>query len=246
MMVKAVGIGQDRSPGGKFCSYQLHVPRSQPGMVARPRSADHSRRAGSAARAGRRPAGYGKSVLLSEWAGRGAARSPGCRSTRTTTTRCVLASRAGRPGPGTPGDRRAGWAPRPAAAAADLRRLVTALINDIVGNPCHPTWCSCWTTITSSPTRTCIPHSAFCFSTARVSCTSSWPAGRTRRSAWPSCGRAVSCEVRAADLRFTVDEAGELLRAALSRPTGPVRSGGTGSTHRRLGRGPATGRPFVA
>ena len=68
---------------------KLQVPRSRPELVPRRRLADRLEEGlnrGLVLVAA--PAGYGKSVLLSEWVRGKTSRPPGCPSTAATTTRC--------------------------------------------------------------------------------------------------------------------------------------------------------------
>ena len=68
---------------------KLHVPRPRPGFVPRPRLAG-ALDEGLARRLILvcAPAGSGKTALLADWPRLAAARWPGCRWTRPTTTRC--------------------------------------------------------------------------------------------------------------------------------------------------------------
>ena len=112
---------------------KLHMPAPRPGLVPRPRllaRLDEGLARGLVLVCG--PAGYGKTVLLADWARRGSGRLRGCRWTRGTTTRAGSgATRWPRwtgPAPGT-GDRVAPLLGPPAPAS--FQGLVTALINEL-------------------------------------------------------------------------------------------------------------------
>ncbi len=67
---------------------KLHLPGLRPGLVARPRLAgqlDAGLDTGLVLVCA--PAGYGKTILLADWARRGRLPPPGCRWTPPTTTR---------------------------------------------------------------------------------------------------------------------------------------------------------------
>jgi LuxR family maltose regulon positive regulatory protein len=194
---------------------KLHVPRSRLSLVARPRLAVHldeglSRGLVLVAA----PAGYGKSVLLSEWA-RGMPQPVAWLSLDEGDNdpvrfwRHVLAALdetrpgiAGRVGP------LAGPPPPPAYDA-----LVTALINDVVAEPDLPDVLLVlddYHLISSQSVHASIrfllehrpPQLRIAFA-GRSDPPLSLPRYR---------GRGELSEVRAADLRFNLDEAAELLR----------------------------------
>jgi LuxR family maltose regulon positive regulatory protein len=194
---------------------KLHVPPSRPGLVARPRLAaqlDEGLSRGLILVAA--PAGYGKSVLLSEWA-RGRGQSLAWLSLDEGDNdpvrfwRHVLAAldvprpgMAGRVGPPA-------GSPPPSAYDA----LVTALINDFMAEPDLPDVLLVlddYHVISSdsvhAPVRFLLEHRPPQLHIALAS-RSDPPLGLARYR-----GRGELGEVRASDLRFNLDEAGELLR----------------------------------
>ena len=129
---------------------KLHVPGPRPDLVPRPRLAQRlDERLAQGLVLVCAPAGYGKTVLLADWARRG--RRPAA----------WLSLDAGDNDPArfwrhavaaldrvVPGNRRAG---RPAARPAcpcRSRRLVTALINELPPSPVTARCRWCWMTIT--------------------------------------------------------------------------------------------------
>ncbi len=194
---------------------KLHVPPSRPGLVARPRLAaqlDEGLSRGLILIAA--PAGYGKSVLLSEWArGRGLPLAwlslDEGDNDPVRFWRHVLAALdvlrpgiAGRVGPPA-------GSPPPSAYDA----LVTALINDVMAEPDLPDVLLVlddYHLISSgsvhTPVRFLLEHRPPQLHIALAS-RSDPPLGLARYR-----GRGELGEVRASDLRFNLDEAGELLR----------------------------------
>ena len=196
---------------------KLHAPRSRPGLVTRPRLADLlDKGADRGLVLVAAPAGYGKSVLLSEWA-RGRAQpvawlsldagdNDPVRFWRHVLAALDLARRgiAERVGP------LAGPPPPPAYDA-----LVSALINDVVAEPDLPGMLLVfddYQLITSetvhASVRFLLEHRPPRLHIVLAS-RSDPPLGLARFRGQGELG-----EVRAADLRFTVDEAAELLRQA--------------------------------
>ena len=196
---------------------KLHVPHSRPGLVTRPRLADlldEGADRGLVLVAA--PAGYGKSVLLSQWARRrtqpvawlslDAGDNDPVRFWRHVLAAADLA-RAGiaeRVGP------LAGPPPPPVYDA-----LVSALINDVVAEPGLPGVLLVFDDyqLITSPTvhasvRFLLEHRPPQLHVVLAS-RADPPLGLARFR-----GRGELGEVRAADLRFTVDEAAELLRQA--------------------------------
>jgi ATP/maltotriose-dependent transcriptional regulator MalT len=84
----------------------LHLPRPGLGFAARHRLVE-ALEEGLARRLilACAPAGFGKTVLLADWAWRGAGRWRGCRRTWVTITRHDLAARSCGAGPGAAGNR---------------------------------------------------------------------------------------------------------------------------------------------
>jgi LuxR family transcriptional regulator, maltose regulon positive regulatory protein len=204
---------------------KLQVPRLRPGLVPRPRLAgqlDEGLNRGLILVAA--PAGYGKSVLLSEWA-RGRGQPVAWLSLDEGDNdpvrfwRHVLAALdvprpgiAGRVGPPA-------GSPPPSA----YETLVTALINDIVTEPDLPDVLLVlddYHLISSegvhAPVRFLLEHRSPQLRIALAS-RSDPPLALPRYR-----GRGELGEVRASDLRFNLDEAGELLgqvAAGLDHPT---------------------------
>ena len=196
---------------------KLHVPRSRPGLVTRPRLADlldEGADRGLVLVAA--PAGYGKSVLLSQWAREraqpvawlslDAADNDPVRFWRHVLAALDLAHRgiAERVGP---------LAGPPPPSAYDA--LVSALINDVVaesGLPGVLLVFDDYQLITSqtvhASVRFLLEHRPPQLHVVLAS-RSDPPLGLARFR-----GRGELGEVRAADLRFNVDEAAELLRQA--------------------------------
>jgi LuxR family transcriptional regulator, maltose regulon positive regulatory protein len=198
---------------------KLHVPRSRPGLVARPRLADQLQEGLSrglvlvAA-----PAGYGKSVLLSEWArvsGQPVAWLSLDQGDNDPVRfwRHVLAALdglrpglAGRVGP---------LAGSPPPSAYDA--LVTALINDFMAEPDLPDvllvlddYHLIDSESVHAPVRFLLEHRPPQLRIA-VASRSDPPLGLARYR-----GRGELGEVRASDLRFNLDEAAELLREVVA------------------------------
>jgi LuxR family transcriptional regulator, maltose regulon positive regulatory protein len=194
---------------------KLQVPRSRPGLVTRRRLADQLEEGlnrGLVLVAA--PAGYGKSVVLSEWV-RGMTQPvawlslDGGDNDPVRFWRHVLAAldvvrpgMAGRLGP---------LAGPPAPPAYDA--LVSALINDVVADPDRPDVLLVLDDfhLISSDTlqasvRFLLDHRPPQLRVVLAS-RSDPPLGLARYR-----GRGELAEVRAADLKFTVDEAAELLR----------------------------------
>jgi ATP/maltotriose-dependent transcriptional regulator MalT len=198
---------------------KLHVPRSRPGLVARPRLAaqlEEGLSRGLVLVAA--PAGYGKSVLLSEWA-----RSTGQPVAWLSLDegdndpvrfwRHVLAALDGlhpgiaaRVGPLT-------GSPSPSAYEA----LVTALINDFMAEPERPAvllvlddYHVIGSAGVHAPLRFLFEHRPPKLRIALAS-RSDPPLGLARYR-----GRGELGEVRAADLKFNLDEAAELLREVVA------------------------------
>ena len=174
---------------------KLHVPRAQPGLVARPRLAgrldeglDHGLVLIAA------PAGYGKSVLLSQWA-RAQAQPvawlslDGRDNDPVRFWRHVLAALdMVRPGVAERVGPLAG--PPPPSA---YNPLVTALINDVVAEPGPPDVAARARRLSPDQFgQPCTRRSGSCSSTGRPSCGSCWPAGPIRRLAWPGTGPGAS------------------------------------------------------
>ena len=194
---------------------KLQVPRSRPGLVTRRRLADQLEEGlnrGLVLVAA--PAGYGKSVLLSEWV-RGMAQPvawlslDGGDNDPVRFWRHVLAALdAVRPGMAA---RLGPLAGPPAPLAYDA--LVSALINDVVADPGLPDVLLVLDDyhLISSDTlqasvRFLLAHRPPQLRIVLAS-RSDPPLGLARYR-----GRGELAEVRAADLRFNVDEAAELLR----------------------------------
>ena len=194
---------------------KLQVPRSRPGLVARRRLADQLEEGlnrGLVLVAA--PAGYGKSVLLSEWV-RGMTQPvawlslDGGDNDPVRFWRHVLAALdAVRPGMA---ERLGPLAGPPAPLAYDA--LVSALINDVVADPGLPDVLLVLDDyhLISSDTlqasvRFLLDHRPPQLRVVLAS-RSDPPLGLARYR-----GRGELAEVRAADLRFNVDEAAELLR----------------------------------
>jgi LuxR family maltose regulon positive regulatory protein len=204
---------------------KLHAPPSRAGLVPRPRLAarlDEGLGRGQVLVAA--PAGYGKSVLLSEWArARGQPLAwlslDAGDNDPVRFWRHVLAALDG-PRPGIAGrvSPPAGSAP-PSAYDA----LVTALINDLMAEPDRPDLLLVlddYHLISSdsvhAPVRFLLEHRPPQLRIALAG-RSDPPLGLARFR-----GRGELAEVRAADLRFSLDEAGQLLRQAAAGLDLPV------------------------
>jgi hypothetical protein len=160
------------------------------------------------------PAGYGKTVLLADWARRGPqpvawlSLDAGDNDPARFWRHAVAALDRSRPGLA---ERVAPLFGPPAPASYE--GLVTALINELAaGSDADQTLLVLddYHLIDSEAVHTSL---GFCSSTGRRDCTWCWPAAATRR--WPLArlrGRGQLTELRAADLRFTADEAAALLR----------------------------------
>ena len=110
------------------------------------------------------------------------------------------------------------------------------------------TSCSCSTTTTSSRRPRCTTGMAFAArAPAAAAAPGASPPGPTRRCRWPGCGRAVELvEVRAADLRFTAEEAAAYLNGPMGLRSERARRRGAGRAHRGLDRRAAAGRAVDA
>ena len=170
------------------------------------------------------PAGYGKTVLLADWAlacqcpVAWLSLDPGDNDPAK-----VLAARSRRAGPGPPGDRGSRWPLIGPPAPASFAGLLTALINDLDAGPAADEAVLVlddYHVITARPV-----HDSVQFLLEH------WPPGLrlvlTSRSD-PPLGlarlraRGQLAELRAADLRFTADEAGALLREMAGEPGGAL------------------------
>ena len=194
---------------------KLQVPRSRPGLVARPRLADQLDEAlGRGLVLVTAPAGYGKSVLVSQWA-RGMAQPVAWLSLDEADNdpvrfwRHVLAALdMARPGIAERVGPLAGPPPPPA-----YDPLVSALINDFMAEPGSPDVVLVFddyhlvgSQSVHASVRFLLEHRPPQLPVVLVS-RSDPPLGLPRYR-----GRGELGEVRAADLRFTVDEAAALLR----------------------------------
>jgi len=194
---------------------KLQVPRSRPGLVTRRRLADQldeGLNRGLVLVAA--PAGYGKSVLLSEWV-RGTAQpvawlslDPGDNDPVRFWRHVLAALDAVRPGMA---ERLGPLAGPPAPPAYDA--LVSGLINDVVAEPGLPDvllvlddYHLISSVTLQASVRFLLDHRPPQLRVVLAS-RSDPPLGLARYR-----GRGELAEVRAADLRFTVDEAAELLR----------------------------------
>ncbi|HEX4255277.1 MAG TPA: LuxR C-terminal-related transcriptional regulator [Streptosporangiaceae bacterium] len=216
----AGGRPDESSPGPDLLlRTKLHVPRSRPGLVARPRLAaqlEEGLTRGLVLVAA--PAGYGKSVLLSEWA-----RSTGQPVAWLSLDegdndpvrfwRHVLAALDGlRPGIAARVGPLTG-SPPPSAYEA----LVTALINDFMAEPDLPAvllvlddYHVIGSAGVHTPLRFLFEHRPPQLRIALAS-RSDPSLGLARYRARGELG-----EVRAADLKFNLDEAAELLREVVA------------------------------
>ncbi len=200
---------------------KLHVPRSRPGLVSRPRLAERlDEGLGDGVVVVVAPAGYGKTVLLAEWT-RGGARSAGWLSldagdndpvrfwrhalVALEPVRPAISERVG-PLAGPP-------------APPTFEPLVTALINDVVGDPAADEGLLVlddYHLIRSEAVHASIgfllehrPPQLHVVLASRSD--PPLPLARLR-------ARGELAEVRAADLRFTVGEAGALLQELIAGP----------------------------
>jgi ATP/maltotriose-dependent transcriptional regulator MalT len=194
---------------------KLHVPRSRPGVVPRPRLAD---KLGEGMDRGlvlvTAPAGYGKSVLLSDWARSRAhpvawlSLDDGDNDPARFWRHVLAALDAVRPGLS---DRVGPLAGPPPPATYDA--LISALINDVASEPGPPDVVLLLDDyhVISSPQ----VHASVRFLLGHrpaqlrivLAGRSDPPIGLARYR-----GRGELGELRAADLRFSLDEAAELLR----------------------------------
>jgi LuxR family maltose regulon positive regulatory protein len=217
MAETTAGGRQDELPPRRdlLLATKLHVPRSHPGMVARLRLAGKLAEGldrGLALVAA--PAGYGKSVLLAEWARStsGAVAwlslDPGDNDPVRFWRHVLAALDAARPGIAGRVGPLAGPPPPPS-----YDTLVSALINDVAADPVRPDVLLIlddYHLISADgvhgPVRFLLEHRPPQLRIVLAG-RSEPPLGLARYR-----GRGQLSEIRAPDLRFTVDEAAELLR----------------------------------
>ena len=238
--------------GSDTADEQAPCPRPGAGAVARPRLTQRLEAASRAALTVlSAPAGFGKTTLLTEWlatlAGRARRPSPGCRWTPATTTPPLFwtyvvaamrtAVRRRRRGAPCSCSRRR----RPPTEAA-----LAALLNDL-GGLTGRTCCWCSTTTTSSRRPTMHDGMAFLLEhlppqlhvVLATRADPPLPLARLR-------ARGELVEVRAADLRFTVEEAAAYLNGPMGLRADDGRRRGAGRAHRGVDRRPAAGRAVDA
>jgi LuxR family maltose regulon positive regulatory protein len=163
------------------------------------------------------PAGFGKTTLLTEWlAGdaegqrRTAWLSLDRRDSDPSVFWSYVLAALGRVAPDVGADALAALR----STTTTLEHVVATLLTTSTGSTA--TWSWCWTTTTSSSRSRCRSRCCSWSSTCRRSSTSSWPAGPTRRGRSAGCERAGQLlEIRAADLRFTADEAAAYLNGTM-------------------------------
>ena len=218
---------------------KLHRPGLQPGFVPRRRLVDRleesrGRPAGAGVRAGRvrQDLAAGRLGRPEPLAGRLAVAGRGRQRPGP-----VLASRGRRAGPSSAGDRASSSRRCSGPAPASFEGLRDGA-DQRAGRAAGPA--------AAGPGR--LPPDRrpagarlarrSCSSTGRPRCAWCWPAAPTRRCRWPGCAaRGQLAELRAAELRFTAEEAAALLHDGGQRRAARRLGGGAGR------RGPRAGRP---
>jgi LuxR family maltose regulon positive regulatory protein len=216
---------------------KLHVPRRRGGAVARTRLDQRLDRAALPPVAlVSAPAGFGKTTLLTEWlAGdaegqrRTAWLSLDRRDSDPSVFWSYLLAALGRVAPDVGADALAALR----STTTTLEHVVATLLNDLDRRR-RRRWSWCWTTTTSSSRGRCRSRCCSWSSTCRRSSTvvvasradPPWPLGRLR-------GARQLLEIRAADLRFTADEAAAYLNGTMgldltARTSTPSRAGPKG------------------
>ena len=205
---------------------KLHVPGPRPGLVPRPRLAarlDEGLARGLVLVCA--PAGYGKTVLLADWARRGErpvawlSLDAGDNDPARFWRHAVAALDRARPGIGE----RVGPLLGPPAPPS-FEGLVTALINELAAEPDADQAAAGPRRLPPDRARSrCTSRSGSCSSTGRRDCAWCWPAAATRRWRWRGCGPAGSWPSCAPpSCGSPPDEAAALLRqAAAGRPALP-------------------------
>ena len=164
------------------------------------------------------PAGFGKTTLLAEWlaGGRGRAGAHGMAVARPARQRPVgvLVLRRRRPPPGRTRGRRRARSPRCSRRRRVRGRRRHARSTTSPASTTTSSWCS--TTTTSSSRSTCTSRCCSWSSTCRAQL--HLVVASRADPPWPLAGlraRGELLEVRAADLRFTADEAAAYLNDAM-------------------------------